>query len=73
MAENVTNELIYELLKRVHETQSKHTRLHEEARDRLSTLEMQYASISRRVDRIDEYIERINRRLDLADAPVAGE
>ena len=73
MAGDVTNELIYELLKRVHETQAQHTRYHQEARDRLSTLEMQYASLSRRVDRIDDQLERINRRLDLTESPQVGE
>ncbi len=73
MAEAVSNDLIYELLKRVHDTQSQHTRFHQETRERLGSLEMQYASISRRVDRIDERVERIERRLDISDAPVAGE
>ena len=67
MAGDVTNELIYELLKQMQETQSQHTRYHLEAKERLGFLEQQYASISRRVDRIDERIDRIERRLGLVE------
>ena len=64
----VTNELIYETLKRMQETLSLHTQYHLETKERLGFLEQQYASISRRVDRIDERLERVEKRLDLADA-----
>jgi len=39
-----------------------------EVKNRLGILEAQYASLSGRVDRIAERIERVERRLDLADA-----
>ena len=39
-----------------------------EAKERLGFLEAQYASISRRVDRIDSRLDRIERRLDLVEA-----
>jgi archaellum component FlaC len=41
-----------------------------EVKQRLGFLEEQYASISRRVDRIGGDVERIKTRLDLVDAPV---
>jgi predicted nuclease with TOPRIM domain len=34
---------------------------------RLGTLETQYASLSNRLDRLDGRVERIERRLDLAE------
>lgn len=40
-----------------------------EVKERLGILEAQYSSLSRRVDRIGGDVERIKRRLDLADAP----
>lgn len=64
----VTNELIYETLKRIQDTLALHTQYHLETKERLSLLEQQYASISRRVDRIDERLERVERRLDLVEA-----
>jgi hypothetical protein len=39
-----------------------------EVKERLGFLEAQYASISRRVDRIDSRLERIERRVDLVEA-----
>lgn len=39
-----------------------------EVKERLGILEAQYASLSRRVDRIGGDMERVKRRLDLADA-----
>ena len=39
-----------------------------EVKERLGFLEGQYASISRRVDRIDSRLDRIERRLDLVEA-----
>jgi hypothetical protein len=41
-----------------------------EVKERLGFWEEQYASISRRVDRIGGDVERIKTRLDLVDAPV---
>ena len=40
-----------------------------EVKERLGFLEGQYASISRRADRIGGDVERIKTRLDLVDAP----
>jgi predicted nucleic acid-binding Zn-ribbon protein len=68
MSDKVTNELIYETLKRMQETLASHTQYHLETKERLGFLEQQYASISRRVDRIDERLERVERRLDLVEA-----
>ena len=40
-----------------------------EIKERLGIQEAQYASLSRRVDRMDLRLDRIERRLDIADAP----
>ena len=61
----VTNELIYETLKAIQATQARHGEDLREIKERLGILEMQYASLSRRVDKIEERVERIERRLDL--------
>jgi predicted nuclease with TOPRIM domain len=42
-----------------------------EVRTRLGFLEEQYASLSRRVDRIGGDLEQVRRRLDIADAPAS--
>ena len=68
MSASVTNELIYETLKRMQETLSVHTQYHLETKERLGFIEQQYASISRRIDRIDERLERVERRPDLVEA-----
>jgi hypothetical protein len=39
-----------------------------EINERLGILEVQYASVSGRIDRIDSRIERIERRLELTEA-----
>jgi hypothetical protein len=67
MSEKVTNELIYQTLRRMQETLALHTQYHLETKERLGFIEQQYASISRRVDRIDERLERVERRLDLVE------
>ncbi len=41
-----------------------------ETRNRVGLLEQQYASLSTRIDGIENRLERIERRLDLVDAPV---
>ena len=61
----VTNELIYETLKAIQATLVRHGDDLREIKERLGILEMQYASLSRRVDKIDERVERIERRLEL--------
>ncbi|MEL7114574.1 MAG: hypothetical protein AAGP08_03130 [Pseudomonadota bacterium] len=73
-AGDVSNELIYETLKRMQETLAVHTQYHLETKERLGQLEyqvaglhQQFASLSNRVDRIDERLERVEKRLDLVD------
>jgi predicted nucleic acid-binding Zn-ribbon protein len=61
----VTNELIYETLKAIQVTLARHSEDLREIKERLGILEMQYASLSRRVDKIEERVERIERRMDL--------
>ena len=61
----VTNELIYETLKAIQGTLARHGDDLREIKERLGILEMQYASLSRRIDKIEERVERIERRLDL--------
>ena len=68
MPDTVTNELIYETLKRMQETLALHTQYHLETKERLGFIEQQYASISRRVDRIDEGLDRVEKRLNLVEA-----
>ena len=67
MPDKVTNELIYETLKRMQETLSLHTQYHLETKERLGFIEQQYSSISRRVDRIDERLDRVEKRLELVE------
>lgn len=64
---DVTNELLLEHLKAIQATLGRHGDELREIRERLSTLEMQYANLSRRVDRMDERITRIELRLGLVD------
>jgi predicted nucleic acid-binding Zn-ribbon protein len=60
----VTNELIFETLKAIQATLARQGEVMLEIKGRLGTLEMQYASLSRRVDRIEARLDRIERRLD---------
>ncbi len=64
---DVTNALLLEHLKAIQATLARHGEELREIRERLSTLEMQYANLSRRVDRMDERITRIELRLGLVD------
>ena len=68
MPDAVTNELIYETLKRMQDVLALHTQYHLETKQRLGMLEQQYASISSRVDRMDERLAGVERRLDLIEA-----
>ena len=61
----VTNELIFETLKAIQVTLVRISDDMREVKERLGILEMQYASLSRRVDKIEERVERIERRLEL--------
>lgn len=66
MTENVEN-LVLEGLRRLDEKIDRIIEQGCENRERLGHLEEAYASISRRVDRIDDRLERIERRLDLQE------
>ncbi|MEM6478160.1 MAG: hypothetical protein AAF841_10150 [Pseudomonadota bacterium] len=68
MAGDVTNELLLEHLKEIQATLNRHTDELREIRERLGTLEMQYANLSNRVDRMDDRITRIEKRMGLAEA-----
>lgn len=65
---DVTNELLFETLKSVQESNSSFAESLFEITGRLGTLEQQYANISIRADRIDRRLERIEARLNLHDA-----
>jgi hypothetical protein len=64
----VTNELLLETLKAIQGTLMRPVDDIHEVKERLGILEMQYASLSNRLDRMDLRIERIERRLELYDA-----
>jgi hypothetical protein len=64
----VTNELLLETLKAIQGTLTRLVDDIHEVKERLGILEMQYASLSNRMDRMDLRIERIERRLDLQEA-----
>ena len=64
----VTMELLFETLKSIQATLSKLADDMHEVKERLGILEMQYASLSNRMDRMDLRIERIERRLGLIEA-----
>ncbi len=61
----VTNELLYETLKAIQSTLARHSDDLREIKERLGILEMQYASLSRRIDKIEERLDRVERRMDL--------
>jgi predicted nucleic acid-binding Zn-ribbon protein len=61
----VTNELLYETLKAIQGTLARIGDDMREVKERLGILEMQYASLSRRVDKIEERLDRVERRMDL--------
>ncbi len=63
----VTNELLLETLKAIQGTLTRLVDDMHEVKERLGILEMQYASLSNRMDRMDLRIERIERRLGLVD------
>jgi hypothetical protein len=74
MSGDVTNERIYETLKRMQDVQALHTQYHLETKERLGLLEYQvggltaqYASLSQPLDRVDQRLTRIEKRLDLVD------
>ena len=63
----ITNELIFETLKAIRATLARHGDDLREIKERLGILEMQYASLSNRVDRIDQRLDRVERRLELIE------
>ena len=63
----VTNELLLETLKAIQGTLTRLVDDIHEVKERLGILEMQYASLSKRMDRMDLRIERIERRLGLVE------
>ena len=63
----VTNELLLETLKAIQGTLTRRVDDLHEVKERLGILEMQYASLSNRMDRMDLRIERIERRLGLVE------
>lgn len=64
----VTNELLLENLKAIQGSVARVSDDIREIKERLGILEMQYANLSVRVDRLDQRIERIGRRLDLVES-----
>ena len=64
----VTNELLLETLKGIQGTLTRIVDDMHEVKERLGIIEMQYASLSNRMDRMDLRIERIERRLGLIEA-----
>lgn len=70
----VTNELLFELLRSIQRTLARHGDDLREIKERLGIVETQiaglgaqYASLSVRLDRIDARVERIEHRLDLVE------
>ena len=63
----VTNELLLETLKAIQGTLMRLVDDIHEVKERLGILEMQYASLPNRMDRMDLRIERIERRLGLVE------
>ncbi len=63
-----TNNVVLEHLRAIRETLDNHTQDLLEIKQRLGFLENQYASISNRLDRLDERVSRIEKRLELQDA-----
>jgi predicted nucleic acid-binding Zn-ribbon protein len=63
----VSNELLLETLKAIQATLARQSDDLREIKERLGILEMQYASLSNRVDRIDQRLDRVERRLELIE------
>jgi len=62
-----TENLVLEHLRAIRSTVDRLSDDMQEVKGRLGILETQYASISNRLDRIDERVHRIEKRLDLVD------
>ena len=62
-----TENLVLELLRAIRTTVDRLSDDMQEVKGRLGILETQYASIPNRLDRMDERVHRIEKRLDLVD------
>tara|TARA_R110002020_G_scaffold25240_1_gene82264 strand:- start:2136 stop:2339 length:204 start_codon:yes stop_codon:yes gene_type:complete len=64
---SATETLVLEQLGAIRATGNRLSEDMREVKERLGILETQYASISNRLDRLDERVHRIEKRLDLVD------
>lgn len=62
-----TEGLVLEHLRAIRATQDKHSEDLREIKGRLGILESQYANLSNRLDRMDERVSRIEKRLELVE------
>jgi archaellum component FlaC len=60
--------IVLEHLRAIRATQDRHSDDLREIKGRLGILEQQYASVSNRLDRVDDRISRIEKRLELVEA-----
>ena len=60
--------IVLEHLRAIRATQDRHSDNLREIKGRLGILEQQYASVSNRLDRVDDRISRIEKRLELVEA-----
>ena len=65
----MSDNLVLESLSAIRAKQDEHGETLREIKQRLGFLEEGYASLSRRVDRMNFRLDRIEGRLELADAP----
>jgi hypothetical protein len=63
-----TESIVPEHLRAIRATLDRHTEDLREIKGRLGILEQQYASVSVRLDRMDERVGRIEQRLNLVEA-----
>ena len=63
-----TDNVVLEHLRAIRATQDRHTEMLLELKGRVGLLEQQFANISNRVDRMDDRLTRIEKRLDLVEA-----
>ena len=63
-----TENIVLEQLRAIRATLERHSDDLLEIKGRLGILEQQYASISTRIDRMDDRVARIEKRLDLVEA-----
>jgi predicted nucleic acid-binding Zn-ribbon protein len=63
-----SDNIVLEHLRAIRAAQAEHSDDLREIKGRLGILEQQYASISTRLDRMDDRVARIEKRLDLVEA-----